>query len=118
MANRGTGRKGFEWCVYGFVLVLASCLRSSVPEFPSHTSATLQLSERPLGPRGPAPFEVVAAGPRGEVGTEEDPGVTLVFSRAMRNLGQDEKEQPLPSLRFETEAGQAVPGAFRWVGKH
>jgi uncharacterized protein YfaS (alpha-2-macroglobulin family) len=113
MANRRMARISL-----GLALALASCLRSSVPEFPSRLSATLQLSERPSGPHGPAPFEVVAAGPRGEVDTVQDPGVTLVFNRPMRALGVEGERQPLPDIRFETEQGQAVPGSFRWVGKH
>lgn len=110
-------RKAFQKYALVLVLLVAGCLRSSVPEFPSQLSATLRLSERPSGPRGPAPFVVVAAGPRGEVDTERDPGVTLVFNRPMRTLAPG-KEPALPDIRFQTEQGQAVPGAFRWVGKH
>lgn len=122
MKYRGTGRIGL-----GVALALASCLRASVPEFPSHLTTTLKLSERPAGPHGPAPFAVVAAGPRGEVGTDVDPGITLVFNRPMRALeppkegsgaADDTQTDPaLPNVTLKTEQGQAVPGAFRWVGK-
>src|SRR5688572_18601714 len=108
MKHRGTGRIGL-----GMALALASCLRASAPEFPAHLSKTLALSERPAGPRGPAPFTVVAAGPRGVVQTHYDPGITLVFNRPMRTL--DEQRPPPAGVTLKTEQGQDVPGTFRWI---
>jgi alpha-2-macroglobulin len=111
MKNRGTGRIGL-----GLALALASCLRASAPEFPTHLSKTLELTERPAGPRGPAPFAVVAAGPGGVVQRQYDPGVTLVFNRPMRTL--DGQQPAVAGVTLKTEQGQDVPGAFRWIGTH
>ncbi|MBN2194870.1 MAG: hypothetical protein JW751_18785 [Polyangiaceae bacterium] len=95
------------------VVGMASCLRTEAPRVAP--TARLVLSELAAGPRGKAPFAVVAAGPRGAVPAGDDPGVTVVFNRAMRRMDEPE-EASVPPLRIATGDGRAVSGRFRWVG--
>ena len=94
---------------------LASCLHTAAPRVPSN--GKLELSERASGPRGRAPFAVVAAGPRGETDQLVDPGITLVFNRAMRQLGGAPYDA-IPAVTIASSEGRAVKGRFRWVGTH
>ncbi len=94
---------------------LVSCLHTVVPHVPP--SATLRLSETATGVRGRAPLAVVAAGPRGVIGTANDPGITLVFNRSMRPA-ENPLSPPLPGLSVATQDGKPIEGHFRWVGTH
>ncbi len=94
---------------------LVSCLHTVAPQVAP--SGRLQLSESASGPHGRAPFAVVAAGPRGEIATDNDPGITLVFNRAMREV-DGSPLAGLPPVTIGTEDGRTVKGHFRWVGTH
>src|SRR5664279_295635 len=105
---------GSRWIVT-IAAGLISCLHTVAPNIAP--SARLRLSETATGPRGPAPFAVVAAGPRGEISTENDPGITLVFNRSMRRV-DDKANAALPAVNLATAEGRPIPGHFRWVGTH
>jgi alpha-2-macroglobulin len=94
---------------------LVSCFHTVAPQVPP--SARLSLSEAASGPHGRAPFAVAAAGPRGVIDTEHDPGITFVFNRAMREFGTGVLSG-LPAATISTEDGRPVKGHFRWVGTH
>ena len=94
---------------------LVSCLHTLAPNVPP--SRSLRLSESASGPHGRAPFAVVAAGPRGEISTENDPGITLVFNRGMRPV-ESPPHTGLPDVKIATADGRPVKGHFRWVGTH
>ena len=98
-----------------FAAGLVSCLHTVAPQVPP--SGRLLLSESASGPHGRAPFAIVAAGPRGDISTESDPGITLVFNRAMRDVNGPTHEG-LPAATIATADGRAVKGRFRWVGTH
>jgi hypothetical protein len=92
------------------LLVLASCFHGPKP------AATLA----PNGPDGPAqrtsgPFAVVYGAPKGRVIDRAQPGVTLLFSRAVRDIETADDEK-LPAVTIKTKSGAAVPGAWRWTG--
>lgn len=92
------------------VLVLASCFHGTKP------AATLA----PAGPEGPTartqgPFAVVYAAPKGHVADRKQPGVTVLFSRAVRSVEMADDEK-LPAVTIKTKSGGAVPGAWRWTG--
>jgi len=110
-------RAGSSWVRLSVTLAagLVSCLHTVAPRLPS--SSKLELSERASGPHGRAPFAVVAAGPRGEITPGQDPGVTLVFNRAMRQV-ESPRYEGIPSVTFTTAEGNDVKGRFRWVGTH
>jgi alpha-2-macroglobulin len=94
---------------------LVSCLHTVAPNVPP--SATLRLSEAATGVRGRAPLAVVAAGPRGVIGTSNDPGITLVFNRSMRPV-ESPSSEPLPGVTVTTQDRKPIEGHFRWVGTH
>lgn len=77
--------------------------------------AELKLSETVIGAHGKAPFAVVAAGPRGEVSLDRDPGITLVFNRAMRAVDAP-NDQRLPDVQVKTGEGKLISGQLRWIG--
>lgn len=93
------------------LVVLASCFRG-----PGHPTVTLA----PRSPDAPSaraqgPFAVVYAAPKGHVLDREQPGVTVMFSRAVRSveMGDDER---VPAITIKTKAGAQVAGEWRWTG--
>jgi alpha-2-macroglobulin len=92
------------------LLVLASCFHGPKPAV---TLAPAGLD----GPGGRArgPFAVVYAAPKGHVADRKQPGVTVLFSRAVRavEMADDEK---LPAIAIKTKGGAPVAGAWRWTG--
>ena len=91
-----------------FAIGLVSCLHTVAPRVAP--SGRLQLSESASGPHGRVPFAVVAAGPRGEIATDNDPGITLVFNRAMREV-DGSPLAGLPPVTIRTEEGDPSRGA-------
>jgi len=94
---------------------LVSCLHTVAPRV--SPSGKLELSEQASGPHGRAPFAVVAAGPHGEIASFNDPGITFVFNRAMRQV-EGPPYDNIPAVTVATAEGRAVKGRFRWVGTH
>lgn len=92
--------------------LMASCFHASSGRPPV---AELNLSETTSGPHGKAPFAVVAAGPRGEITLDHDPGVTVVFNRPMRAIDAPNDER-LPAVQVSTGEGKVVEGQMRWIG--
>ena len=92
---------------------LASCVHSPPPKLP--IGQKLKLSETASGPLGKAPLAIVAAGPRGVVDIDRDPGITMVFNRPMHAVGASAVEG-LPKVRVESDGGRSVDGQFRWIG--
>lgn len=101
-----------RWMPFALGTVVASCLG------PPAVAPTQSLAVGTLAsaPRVAAPFAVVFSGPHGVVANLSEPGVTLLFNRAMRTL--DEEDRAPPAVAVGTEAGTAVAGAWRWVGTH
>jgi hypothetical protein len=92
------------------LLVLASCLHGPPP------ATTLKLA----GPEGSlsrtqGPFSVVYAAPKGHVADRKQPGVTVLFSRAVRDVDTADDAQ-LPAVVIKTKAGAPVAGSWRWTG--
>ena len=95
------------------VLFAASCLWGP-PSVPP--SASLAPSgQRGGGPRTGSAFAVAYAGPRGEVGLNDDQTITVLFNRGMRALETPE-DQGLPTLLVRTSEGKPITGHGRWVG--
>ena len=95
--------------VFG-LLVLASCFHGPRPA----------MTLAPAGPDGPTartrgPFAVVYAAPKGHVVDRKQPGVTVLFSRAVRGVEMSDDER-LPAVAIKTKAGAPVPGSWRWTG--
>ncbi len=92
------------------LVVLASCFHGAKP------SATLApaMSDGPSR-RTQGPFSVVYAAPRGHVADRKQPGVTVLFSRAVRAVEMNDDEK-LPAITIKTKAGANVAGAWRWTG--
>jgi uncharacterized protein YfaS (alpha-2-macroglobulin family) len=107
-AKRSRVRKSLS-----IIILLASCVHTPPSNLP--VTERLKLSELGSGPRGKAPFAVVAAGPRGTIAQDNDPGISMVFNRAMRLVGAP-ADEGVPPVRIENDAGKVVEGYFRWVG--
>ncbi len=91
------------------LLVLASCFHGPRPV------ATLAPAGADAQPRTQGPFAVVYAGPKGHVADRKQPGVTVLFSRAVRSVEMADDER-LPGITIKTKGGAAVPGSWRWTG--
>ncbi|HRG94749.1 MAG TPA: MG2 domain-containing protein [Polyangiaceae bacterium] len=91
------------------LLVLASCFHGPRP------SATLAPLGPDAAPRRQGPFAVVFAGPKGHIADRKQPGITVLFSRAVRSVEMGESER-LPAITIATKAGASVPGSWRWTG--
>ncbi len=91
------------------LLVLASCLHGPRP------SATLAPLGPDAAPRRQGPFAVVFAGPKGHIADRKQPGITVLFSRAVRSVEMSESDR-LPAITLTTKAGAQVPGSWRWTG--
>ena len=91
------------------LLVLASCFHGPRP------AVTLSIAGPDAPARTQGPFAVVYAAPKGHVADRKQPGVTVLFSRAVRavEMADDEK---LPAVGIKTKAGAAVAGSWRWTG--
>jgi uncharacterized protein YfaS (alpha-2-macroglobulin family) len=101
-----------------FHFALAALLASCVGGPPAVTpTQTLSIDHSVSGPRTRSAYAVVFAGPRGVVQNRAEPGVTVLFNRAMRTLDDDEGSR-LPALAVRTEQGQDVAGKWRWIGTH
>jgi alpha-2-macroglobulin len=96
----------------GFIglLLLASCLHGAVKP-----AATLAPHSADGLPRSAGPFAVVHAAPRGRVVDRKQPGVTIMFSRAVRSVEMADDER-VPAITIATKSGEAVKGTWRWTG--
>lgn len=93
------------------LVVLASCFRG-----PVHPTATLSPRAPDAAPaRAQGPFAVVYAAPKGLILDREEPGVTVMFSRAVRAVDTADDER-LPAITITTKSGAPVAGSFRWTG--
>ncbi len=97
---------------FALAAFLASCLG---PPAVAPTQ-TLSIDHAVSGPRTRGAYAVVFAGPRGTVENRAEPGVTVLFNRAMRTL--DDESPHIPALSVRTEEGAEVPGKWRWIGTH
>lgn len=91
------------------LLVLGSCLHGPRP------SATLSPLGPDAAPRRQGPFAVVFAGPKGHIANRQQPGITVMFSRAVRSVDMSDTER-LPAITITTKSGAAVAGSWRWTG--
>ncbi len=96
-----------------FAGLLASCLH---PPAVSPTQ-TLSVDTSVSGPRTRGSFAVVFAAPRGTVANRAEPGVTVLFNRAMRLIDDDEQAR-IPAITVRTDTGADVAGSWRWIGTH
>jgi alpha-2-macroglobulin len=93
------------------MVVLAACIHG--PQVaPSATLAPQGPDSGPARTRGP--FAVVYAAPRGKLVGRQQPGVTVLFSRAMRSIDMAD-DSGVPSIGIRTQAGP-VAGSWRWTG--
>ena len=97
---------------FALAAFLASCLG---PPAVAPTQ-TLSIDHSVSGPRTRGAYAVVFAGPRGTVENRAEPGVTVLFNRAMRTL--DDESPRIPALSVRTEEGAEVHGKWRWIGTH
>jgi uncharacterized protein YfaS (alpha-2-macroglobulin family) len=84
-----------------------------------HTQLGPQASLAPEGADAPSarargPFHVVYAAPRGKLHDRRQPGVTILFSRAMRSVDTPD-DAGIPTITVHTQAGE-VAGSWRWTG--
>lgn len=98
---------------FSLAVFLASCLG---PPAVAPTQ-TLSIGHGIDGPRTRGAYAVVFAGPRGTVEDRAEPGVTVLFNRAMRSLDDDDTAR-VPALTVRTEEGADVAGKWRWIGTH
>lgn len=96
------------------LIVVASCF-GGPPNAP--VSGTLGPGPHGAAPRASAGFAVAFAGPRGVVTDLTQPAVTVLFNHAAHDPDAADTEA-LPAVSVATEQGQAVAGAWQWVGSH
>ncbi len=96
------------------LIVVASCF-GGPPNAP--VSGTLGPGPHGAAPRASAGFAVAFAGPRGVVTDLTQPAVTVLFDHAAHDPDAADTEA-LPAVSVATEQGQAVAGAWQWVGSH
>lgn len=92
------------------LLLLASCIHGAVK-----TSGTLAPHVAEGFTRKAGPFAVVHAAPRGRVVDRKQPGVTVLFSRAVRSVDMGDDER-VPAITIKKKSGEAVAGSWRWTG--
>ncbi|HEY1955984.1 MAG TPA: MG2 domain-containing protein [Polyangiaceae bacterium] len=98
---------------FALAAFLASCLGP-----PAVTpNQTLSIDHALGGPRTRGAYAVVFAGPRGTVTNRSEPGITVLFNRAMRTLEQDENAR-IPAIVVRTDEGVDIAGKWRWIGTH
>lgn len=102
-------QRGARAFLLGFV-VLASCFHGPPPVA---TLAPALVDSEAHRSRGP--FSVVYAAPRGRVADRKQPGITVLFSRAIRSVDMRDDEN-LPAVAVDTKAGTKVKGSWRWTG--
>ena len=97
----------------GLAAMVASCLHGAPVLAPT---ATLAIGDGATQPRVRADYAVVFAGPEGVVKNRSEPGVTLLFNRALRSLEDADDVARLPVIAVRTAGGAPVAGSWRWVG--
>ncbi len=93
--------------------LVASCLHGAPAASPT---ATLSIGDSANQPRARSAYAVVFGGPQGVVANRSEPGVTLLFNRALHSLEDESAADRPPAIPVRTAAGDVVEGSWRWVG--
>jgi alpha-2-macroglobulin len=97
----------------GLATALAACFHLSPPSVTP--SGTLGPSDGRSGPRTTGELGIAFAGPHGVIADRSEAAVTILFTRPMRAL-EDDEHTNLPALEVRTRDGRSISGSLRWVG--
>ena len=94
-------------------IALASCVHFGPPSVAP--SATLGPHDGAAAPPARRPSPSCTRAPKGVLADRNEPAVTALFNRAMRDLDTPQ-EQGVPALLVRTSSGATIAGSTRWVG--
>ncbi|MCB9577944.1 MAG: Ig-like domain-containing protein [Polyangiaceae bacterium] len=107
--TRGNPRARLRWVALVLLGALSACIRGGSTMPAVSPQGTLGLGAEDARGKSDGPFRVVYSGPEGEASAGSE--ISLVFSRALRELSLAGDEAP-PPVKLTPD----VPGRWQWVG--